>query len=156
MTASATTIDSLEHTPQAGLEELFRKSPAGPIPTGEANGRVIFAPDTVVTETAARLVHLIAWKGKVFDPVSGTLRNEIGPLGTHAVQAKVYKDTSWFDGGEAIILDYSETSVVAHWIRDEIRLVAPDLYLGIVFWKKDKVLDFALDFSGRQSGASHE
>ena len=34
--------------------------------------------------------------------------------------------------------------MVAHWIRDEIRLVAPGLYLGLVFWEKERILGFAL------------
>ena len=131
---------------QAELDDLFRASPAGPIPAGEGDGTVIFAPDTVVGDITAKLVHLIAWKGKVFDPESGTLRNEIGPLGNLGIKAKVYKDVSWFDGDETIVLDYSKTSLVAHWIRDEIREVAPGLYLGIVFWEKDKILDFTLQF----------
>jgi len=58
----------------------------------------------------------------------------------------VYRDESWFDGKEAIILDYSKTSLVAHWIRDEIREVAPGLYLGIVYWDHDKILNFSLKF----------
>ena len=45
------------------------------------------------------------------------------------------------------MLDYSETSLVAHWIRDEIRLIAPDTYLGIVFWERAKLINFALQFS---------
>lgn len=64
--------------------------------------------------------------------------------GILAIQAKVYKGASWFDGGECIVLDYSHTSLAAHWIRDDIRLVAPDLYLGIVFWDHAKLIDFAL------------
>ena len=61
------------------------------------------------------------------------------------MRAKVYKDESWLDGKEAIVLDYSKTSVVAQWIRDEIREVAPRLYLGLVFWEQDKILHFALE-----------
>ena len=34
---------------------------------------------------------------------------------------------SWLDSKECIVLDYSETSLVAHWIRDEIRQIAPGL-----------------------------
>ena len=128
------------------LDELFRKADPGPIPVGEGEGTVIFAPDTAVAETAAKLAHLIAWKGKVFDPEKGELRNEVGPFGDLAIRAKVYLDTSWFDGRPAIILDYSKTSLVAHWIRDEIRLVAPRTYLGIVYWERTKILDFALEF----------
>ena len=126
--------------------KLFRASPAGDIPDGKADGTVLIAPGTALTETAAKLAHLLAWKGKVFDAERGELRNEVLLTGILAIQAKVYKDASWFDGGECIVLDYSHTSLVAHWIRDEIRLVAPGLYLGIVFWDHAKLIDFALRF----------
>jgi len=128
------------------LDELFRSSDAGPIPAGEAHGTVLVRPGTDLAEPAAKLLHLIAWKGKVFDPDKGELLNEVGPFGWKSVRAKVYKDESWLDGKEAIILDYSKTSVVAQWIRDEIREVAPRLYLGLVFWEKSKILHFSLKF----------
>jgi hypothetical protein len=107
---------------------------------------VIVAPGTELSEVAAKLIHLIAWKGKVFDPDGGELRNELTPLGIDLVRAKVYKAASWFDGNEAIILDYSRTSLVARWIRDEIREIAPGVYLGIVYWDRDKTINFALEF----------
>ncbi len=140
-----TAVDLLDLS-QAELDDLFRASPAGPIPAGEGDGTVIFAPDTVAADITAKLVHLIAWKGKIFDPEKGDLRNEISPFGFDAIRAKVFYGTSWFDGAEAIIIDYSETSLVAQWIRDEIRLVAPGLYLGVVFWDDTKILNFALRF----------
>ena len=42
------------------------------------------------------------------------------------------------------MLDYSDTSLIAHWIRDEIREVADGLYLGLVFWKRTRILYFSL------------
>ena len=45
------------------------------------------------------------------------------------------------------MLDYSKTSLVAHWIRDEIREVAADVYLGLVYWQHARILHFALKFS---------
>ena len=89
------------------------------------------APGMALTEPAAKLVHLLAWQGKVFDATRGELRNELLPTGILAVRATIARDPSWFDGRESIVLDYSHTSLVAHWIRDEIRLVAPGLYLGM-------------------------
>ena len=74
------------------------------------------------------------------------LRNKILPLGHKAIVAKVYKDKSWLDQKECIVLDYSKTSLVAHWVRDEIREVAPGLYLGVVYWGKKKLIHFALKF----------
>jgi hypothetical protein len=131
---------------QALLDELFRNSPAGNIPQGEGKGTAIIAPGTELSEIAAKFIHLFAWQGKVFDPATGTLRNKILPVGLQAIIAKVYKDKSWFDGKESIVLDYSQTSLVAHWIRDEIREVSPGLYLGIVYWDSAKLINFSLLF----------
>jgi len=129
------------------LDELFRKSPAGEIPSGEANGQVLLGSEhDSLSETAAQVAHLIAWQGKVFDREKGLLVNKVGPFGTELIRARVYKEPSWFDGNETIVLDYSDTSVVARWIRDEIREVAPHLYLGLVFWDDDKILHFSLKF----------
>jgi hypothetical protein len=139
-------VQDLLDMPESQLEELFRQSPPGEIPDGEAEGTVLVRPGSDLSDTAAKLVHLVAWQGKVFDRERGELLNKILPFGLEAVRAKVYKDESWFDGKETIVLDYSKTSVVAQWIRDEIREIAPRLYLGLVFWERDKILHFALKF----------
>ena len=44
------------------------------------------------------------------------------------------------------MLDYSETSLLAHWARDEIREIAPRIYLGKVYLEKKRLIDFALKF----------
>jgi len=129
------------------LDDLYRNSPAGEIPRGEGHGTVLVAPGTELAEAAAQFVQRFGWQGKVFDPDRGELRNEVGPFGAKAIVAKVYQGVSWFDGKEAIILDYSQTSLIAHWVRDEIRLVAPGLYLGIAYLGHVKVVNFALSFS---------
>ena len=142
-----TTAKQLLKMSQNELDALFRASPAGPIPDGEAQGTAIIAPGTELTGIAAKLIHLFTWQGKVFDAKHGTLRNKILPLGHKAIVAQVYLDKSWFDGKECIALDYSKTSLLAQWVRDEIRQVGPRTYLGIVYWRKTKTIDFALEFS---------
>jgi len=129
------------------LDAVFEGSEAGPIPDGEARGTVLVAPGTELESTAAKLAHLLVWQGKVFDAEKGELRNEILPTGVRTIVAEVYKAPSWLDEKETIVLDYSKTSLVAHWIRDEIREVGPGVYLGLVYWGKDRILHFALDFS---------
>ncbi len=131
---------------QPELDALFSASPAGPIPDGEAKGTAIIAPGTVFSPEIAKAVNIFAWQGKEFDAAHGFLRNHILPFGIKAIVAKVYKGTSWFDGKPCIVLDYSETSILASRIRDEIRLIAPNFYLGNVFWDKTKLFDFALEF----------
>ena len=138
--------NALKSMTQAELDDLFLRSPAGPTPEGNADGTVLFDPGSPIEDVAARVAHQLFWKGKVFDPNSGELRNLVLPPGIPAVAAQVYRAPSWIDGKECIVLDYSKTSIVAHWVRDEIREVAPKLYLGVVFWEQHKILNFALDF----------
>jgi hypothetical protein len=129
------------------LDELFRRSPAGPVPRGRARGTVLFLPGTRVGRAIAGVARALAWQGKVFDADGRGLRNLVSPLSLPAVRADVYAQASWVDGRDCIVLDYSRTSRVAHWIRDEIREVAPGLYLGEVFWSRRRILKFSLAFS---------
>ena len=131
---------------QAELDTLFSSKEAGPIPNGQADGTAIVAPGSTYTVEIASWISHFAWQGKVFDAQKGQLKNRILPFGLNAIIAKVYKAPSWLDGKECIVLDYSETSLVAHWIRDEIRLIAPNVYLGKVYWNKSRLIDFALEF----------
>ena len=140
------TIPEMLKMSQAQLDELFTSNPAGEIPKGEAKGTAIVAPGTTYSENIANFVSHFAWQGKVFDPEKGVLRNKITPFGLNAIIAKVYKGESWMDGKECIVLDYSDTSLLAHWIRDEIREVGPRMYLGKVYWSKKRLIDFALEF----------
>jgi hypothetical protein len=131
---------------QAELDALFSAHEAGPIPNGEAEGTAIIAPGTVFSPEIAALINIFAWKGKVFDGAAGFLRNEILAFGLKAIVARVYKGPSWLDGKECIVLDYSETSLVASHVRDEIRLVDAGFYLGKVYWDTKRLIDFSLDF----------
>ena len=140
-------VQQLLRMSQQDLDALFTASDVGPIPEGQADGTAIIAPGTTYSMEIATFIKYFAWQGKVFDPAAGQLKNRIGPFGLNAIIANVYKAPSWLDGKECIVLDYSQTSVVAHWIRDEIRLIQPPgLYLGKVYWDKDRLIDFALQF----------
>jgi len=140
-------VQQLLRMSQQDLDALFTASDVGPIPEGQADGTAIIAPGTNYSLEIATFIKYFAWQGKVFDPAAGQLKNRIGPFGLNAIIANVYKAPSWLDGKECIVLDYSQTSVVAHWIRDEIRLIqAPGLYLGKVYWGKERLIDFALQF----------
>ena len=72
------------------------------------------------------------------------LVNKITPFSLTFIVAKVYRGNSWMDGRPTIVIDYSKTSFFARLIRDEIREVEPGVYLGKVWWRKRRVLDFAL------------
>lgn len=156
-------VPQLLQMSSADLDALFSNSPAGDIPDGSAKGTAIIAPGVKFSAEIAEFVSLFAWQGKTFDAKKGVLRNRILPIGLNAIVATVYKDRSWLDNKECIVLDYSETSLVAHWIRDEIRLISPECYLGRVYWDRKPLIHFCLQFdatanptdssSGGSSGA---
>ena len=131
---------------QQELDALFSAHDAGPLPDGEAKGTAIIAPGTADSEKIAELINIFGWQGKVFDAKAGLLRNHILAIGLKAIIARVYKGPSLLDGKECIVLDYSETSIVAGWIRDEIRMIEPKFYLGEVFGEKTRIFHFTLQF----------
>jgi hypothetical protein len=139
-------VEKLMQMRQQELDALFSSVPAGDIPDGAADGTAVIAPGTPFTPVISKLITLFAWQGKVFDSGKGVLRNRILPFGLNAIIAKVYKEKSWLDGAECIVLDYSDTSMVAQWIRDEIRAIAPGVYLGKVYWDDHRLIDFVLEF----------
>jgi hypothetical protein len=59
--------------------------------------------------------------------------NLLTPFSRKGLRAKVYTGDSWFDGRPCVVIDYSETSKAARRIRDEIRQIGPDEYLGVVY-----------------------
>ena len=140
------TVAKLLTMTQEQLDDLFRASPTGDIPDGQGKGTAIISPGTRYSASIAEAVNHFAWQGKVFDAKKGVLKNHILAFGIEAILAKVYKGKSWLDSKECIVLDYSDTSILAHWVRDEIRLISPGLYLGKVYWKKDRLIDFCLQF----------
>jgi len=141
----ALTVADLLKFSQQELDDLFRGAEPGPIPDGEAKGTAIIAPGTTFSDEIAQVVSLFAWQGKIFDAEHGFLRNHILPFGLKAIVAKVYPGPSWLDDKPCIVIDYSETSIVASRVRDEIRLIQPGLYLGKVYWGKQRLIDFALE-----------
>lgn len=129
------------------LNELFHVSPPGDIPNGRAKGTAIIAPGTDISPVLAELIEAFAWQGKTFDASSDTLVNRITFLGISAIEATIYVAPSLFDGKDCIVLDYSANPGIVGQVRDEIRLISLQLYLGLVYLKEKQTIYFALDFS---------
>ena len=126
---------------------LFRAGDAGTIPDGRSRGTVLLGVGGLRARAAAMVSYALLWRGKVVNARQGRLKNLISAFSVEAISAAVYQQDSWYDGKPCIVLDYSKTSFVARMIRDEIREIAPGVYLGLVFWGRRHVLDFALDFT---------
>jgi hypothetical protein len=128
---------ALQRMDNRELDLLFRSSSAGDVPHGRLPGTGLLFPGTPACGPLAWLVHLVVWAGKETEPSGRSLQNLIGPLRTRTIRALLSHDRSWVDDEECVLIDYSRTSFVARMVRDEVRLVAPGLYLGVVWlWKR--------------------
>ncbi|HZZ64070.1 MAG TPA: hypothetical protein VFE17_01100 [Candidatus Baltobacteraceae bacterium] len=134
-------------TPQGELDALFGASEAGPVPNGFGSGTALMFPGTPYSAVTAQLIGALFWQGKTFFRDHGILTNSITPMHLPAVVAFVYEDASRFDGKPCIVLDYSRTSIAARYIRDELRLVAPGLYLGRAYAFNRFLFGFVLQFN---------
>jgi hypothetical protein len=157
-TEQQSTLDTWIGMSRAELDEIYKKAKPGAIPQGSTRGTAIIGkgPMPKLFSKAARA---LAWQGKVFDVFSpdyncGVVVNKILPIGLNLIVAKTYRGQSWMDGKDTIIIDYSDTSLFARQIRDEIREVEPGLYLGKVWWGKTRVLDFALETHDKSNAAA--
>ncbi|MEN8179638.1 MAG: hypothetical protein ABFS39_13620 [Pseudomonadota bacterium] len=132
------------------LDEIYSEAQPGSLPAGDTRGTAIVAGSTL-SKLFAAFARLFAWQGKVFNlvpgaEIAGVLVNKITPFSLTFIVATVYKGSSWMDGKETIVIDYSKTSFFAKKIRDEIREVKPGVYLGKVWFGKTRILDFALTY----------
>ena len=124
------TLDQLARLSPAELEDLYRRSEPGAIPCGRVRGLALIRPGTKLAPILSRGAR-VAWQGKVFDADGTSSVNRF--FGVKAVRADVAYGPSWRDGNPAIILDYGQTSRLYAPYRDELREVAPGLYLGLMF-----------------------
>ncbi|MEW2512915.1 hypothetical protein [Streptomyces sp. NPDC046870] len=134
------------------IEELFRKSPAGEVPRGPMEGvAIIPGAGRAGARVLAGVVNRFLWRGKVFSP-EGYLSNRLTALDILSILAMVGPGPSRLDDRECIVIDYSHTSMVFGSVRDELRQVDPDLYLGLIWLAGHKIGWFTLRAPGGVRG----
>jgi hypothetical protein len=123
-------FESLTRLGWPELEQLYRQSEPGVVPRGLARGRAIYSSDQAFSGAKAACSRMV-WRGKFFKDNS-TMINQW--CCCKATPARVCYGPSWLDCKPSIILDYHGMARVI-WtdVRDEIREVAPGLYIGAMF-----------------------
>jgi hypothetical protein len=127
---AAVTLDQLLQMSPAELDSIYRQGAAVAIPEGRIRGTAILSPGTRRTRALSRGARLM-WQGKVIEPGQTSAVNRF--FGVRVVRGQVYQGPSWLDGQPSLVLDYSQTSRVYANNRDEIRQVAPGLFLGLMY-----------------------
>lgn len=113
------------------LNKIYMTGHPGPVPSGFYPGTPIMYAGTHLALPVSNMVGSL-WKGKVICRDEEIMRNLVGKR--LVVPAAIYPAESWLDGKPALIMDYQ--GMGTRWAdrgRDEIRQIAPHLYLGITY-----------------------
>lgn len=116
----------LSRLTQAELDDLFCRGSAEPAPQGVLRGKVLLVVDAACPRLRARLQNIV-WKGKVLDCAGGMINRWCG---FRAVEARWHLGHSCFDGKPCVVVDYEPDAPIFGNTRDEIRQIAPGLWLG--------------------------
>ena len=131
---------------QAQLDELFTSSPPGDIPDGEATGTAIVAPGTTYSPDIAKFISHFAWQGKVFDAKNGVLQQQdpaVRPQRHHRQGLQGGQLARWQGMHRPRLLRHLAGRALDPRRDPRDR---PGLYLGKVYWGKQRLIDFALQF----------
>lgn len=121
------------------LDSLYGASPAGDIPAGHSRGTAVYHAGSRAAKPLAAVTRVAFWQGKQFRPESHDLVNLVTPFSVKALRADVYTGESWYDGRPCVVIDYSKSSGRVKRVRDEIRQVGPNEYLGVVFMDRQRL-----------------
>jgi hypothetical protein len=127
---SGVTLDGLLRMSPGEIEALYRQGTAAALPPGRVRGTALLAPGTWRARPLSRGARIF-WQGKVVEPDQATAVNRF--FGMRIIRGQLSQGPSWLDGAPALILDYSQTSRIYARNRDEIRQVAPGLFLGLMY-----------------------
>lgn len=115
----------------AQLHDLFLNSDIGTPLVGAARGRLVSLADrrgpikTGLTNAA--------WKGKTAEPDGTFINRWVG--GVYAIRSHYEVGPSLLDGRPALVVEYPPGTPILGKTRDELREVAPGLYLGPLYDK---------------------
>jgi hypothetical protein len=124
-------LRDLKHVGLSQLEDLFTAAQCGGPPVGYCRGRVLYLFDTRHPRVHARMTGCV-WKGKCFDE-DGSFINQW--CGFQALHSQADEGCSWLDGGPCVVLQYPPGTPLFANMRDEVREIAPGLYLGLM-WER--------------------
>jgi hypothetical protein len=122
-------LQQLQCLSPCDLEQLYTRAELVTLPTGCTRGRVLYLADTRLARFKARAFNL-AWKGKCFEP-DGQFINRWP--GFTALSSHAEPGASWYDGRPSLVMEYAPGTPLFANLHDEIREVAPGLYLGRLY-----------------------
>ncbi len=122
-------IEDLKRLSLCELEQLYKNADVGTPFVGDARGKLLVSTDRhprmkVVSSNAI-------WKGKSAEEDGHFVNRWLG--GVRAIDSQYVVGPSWVDGKPSVILEYAPGTKVFANTHDELREIAPGLYLGPVY-----------------------
>jgi hypothetical protein len=141
------------------LSDIYRAAQPGKVPTGAGRPTAMILAGQPLDRPLQALISRL-WHAKVFDPENGKLHHLIASR--KMINGRVYMGDSMSQaGGKAIIIDFRKTGFPFWFMRpfrDELREVAPGLYLGRSYLRLPQgfvfFANFMLDFSSPSAVSS--
>jgi hypothetical protein len=126
------TLHQLKKLSECELTQQFEQAPSpNMVPAGYAKGRVLLMTNAKFPRLKARLAGSF-WKGKHFDADgTGEFINQF--VGFQALRSKAELGTSQHDGKPCIVIEYPPDTPLFGNNRDELREIAPGLYLARLY-----------------------
>jgi hypothetical protein len=124
------TLDRLQRMSACQLGDLFTQAEMGRPLLGVARGRLLHLTDRRLPRVKVRLANLV-WRGKAACEDGYFVNRWV--CGIERIDSHYTIGPSWVDGRPAIIMEYPPGTALFENMHDELREVAPGLYLGPVF-----------------------
>jgi hypothetical protein len=142
--APIVSVEQLLSLSEPQLLWVYRGGSVVGLPPGKVRGTPLLATGSPRARLVSRGARLL-WQGKVVDDDAGGAVNRFA--GLRMIRGELYQAPSWLDGSPTLVLDYQRTSHVYARYRDEIRQVAPGLYLGLMFDRRTSPPTLAMMFA---------
>ncbi len=127
--ACPVTVADLKRMNLCELHRLFEEGRVTECPHGYGRGHVLYMADAHFPKLRARLAGS-AWKGKHFEDCCQFINQWPG---FKALRGSGAIGTSWHDDKPCLVLEYPPKTPIFGKTRDELREVAPGLYLARLY-----------------------
>lgn len=124
------TLEALQRMTPCELASLYDKADVGTPMVGRLHGRLLYVNDPFMPKLRVRLSNAM-WRGKAASEDGYFVNRWIG--GIEAIDSHYVIGPSWVDGRPAVLMDYAPGTKILGNVHDEVREVAPGLYMGPVF-----------------------
>jgi hypothetical protein len=125
-----TCLEDLDNLCDGQYRALFLRAPLGKPFDGVHRGKLVYLADKVAPKLKLRLA-ASSWRGKTACAETGHFINRWARRGDW-IESHYVIGPSWLDGKPAVIMEYPPKTPLFSNMHDEIREIAPGLYLGPV------------------------